>query len=173
MDDFRSTKNAFTLIEIIIVITILITLTGFITANYVRYSEEKKLNEAIIHLKTILNIARTKAIAGDISTFACSNFQGYQVKYDATASNYKMNICCSDLVDNDCSALTYTTATYAVKTNILVRTTDFNVIFYPFAKGTNLSDVTGVELKNTAINQCNFVKVSPIGVIEMGAPYEC
>ena len=66
----------------------MVTMTGFVTANYVQYTEERKLADALVNLKVILTLARTKAAAGDIGTYSCSNFQGYEVAYDSTNKVY-------------------------------------------------------------------------------------
>jgi prepilin-type N-terminal cleavage/methylation domain-containing protein len=169
---FSSTKG-FTLIELIIVIAILVTLTGFVTANYVQYSEERKLEDAMVNLKSILSLARSKAAAGDIGSYACGNFQGYQVSYDSGTNAYTTYICCGATPGATNCSTKFTTATYPLKTNVTIRSAPFTVVFLPFARGTYGNTEVGIEFRNSFIKQCNYIKISPIGVINLGTPYQC
>jgi prepilin-type N-terminal cleavage/methylation domain-containing protein len=169
----KSSKRAFTLVELVIVIAILVTLTGFITANYVQYSEERKLADALVTLKTILTLARTKAATGDIGTYACSNFQGYEVVYDDTNKNYTTSICCGASPNAETCSTKYTVATYPIKTNLSIRSGPVSVVFLPFARGTAANSEVGIEFRNSFIKQCNYLKISPIGVIDQGTAYPC
>lgn len=163
--------TGFTLIEIIIVIAILITLTGFITANYVQYSEERKLADALVSMKTVLSLARTRAATGDIGTYPCNDFSGYEVKYDAATKTYAMKLCCNTGCTDPLN--TFTTGTYTQKTNVDVRSAPFDIIFKPYARGVYSQAETVIEFKNSFIKQCNYIKVSAIGVIDEGTPYSC
>jgi prepilin-type N-terminal cleavage/methylation domain-containing protein len=168
-------RAGFSLIEVMIVILIILTMTGVITANYVQYSEEKKLSDSIVNLRAALTVARSKAIAGDIGTYPCDEFAGYEVTYDEINSVYESKLCCNaacNVAPPPPVQQSYVVASRGQSANMEVRN-DFDVTFLPFARGTDLTNPLSIELKNTFINRCNYITVTRIGVIDVGQPYDC
>lgn len=146
---------------------IIISITGLVSANYVQYTEERKLNEAIINLKTTLALARTKAMNGDIGTYPCDDFYGYQVIYNAPTTSYIMNLCCGTCAQK------YQIGVYELGTNIEVRGDPFDVTFLAFAQGKEPDTESTIEIKNNFANKCNYLKISPVGMIDEGTVYGC
>ncbi|MFW5703249.1 MAG: prepilin-type N-terminal cleavage/methylation domain-containing protein [Patescibacteria group bacterium] len=178
----KRTDHGFTLIELILVILIILALTGFITANYAFYTEEKKLNDAATRLRTILIQARTRTMNGDLGLFPCDPFEGYQVSYTAAnPSEYTMTLCCNATCSVSGTPPSYEVATYDLPGNVSIVDqsdhttvlTNFQYQFYPSAEGTNLSDESTIVFKNTFINSCNWVTITPLGVVEKGSSFGC
>lgn len=183
----RSTAG-FTLVEIIIVVVIMISMTGFITANYAMYTEEKKLMDETTRLKVAMNQARTRAVNGDLGQFPCDPFLGYRIDHStAEPQEYQLKICCNSTCDlePETGAPSYLIASYDLDSNIgfvdtsdHTSTTNFQVQFRPFAQGATYLNPAPPETKvivvrNTFINLCSWVSVSPIGVIEQGSLFSC
>lgn len=165
----RSDISAFTLVEIIIVLMIIASFTGLVSINYVQYTEERKLTQAIVEVKTAMNIARSRALSGDIASFPCGDFAGFRMVGNTSAdTEYSMTLCCS----LNCGGTTYPITTYDLPSNITLRNT-FDITFLPFAQGVSPAEDTVIEIKNNFLNKCSFIKVTRIGVIDTGTPYKC
>ena len=180
-------RSGFTLIELVIVIAIIITLTGFIVANYSSFSEEKQLTETTNQVAGILLQARSRASTGDLGPYPCEPFEGYQVSYESTTPNqYEMRICCNATCETSGPSASYIISRYDLPANTeFVQTADhetilesFSVRFKAFASGTDLQDAQTpqeltVVLKNRFVNRCSWVTVTPLGVIETGRLFGC
>lgn len=159
----------FSLIEIIVIMIILASLTGLITANYVDYAEEKKLNEAATILRTSLTTARARALAGDTGAYNCSEFGGYKVDVFESSNSARTRLCC----DSSCTAF-YDVKTDNFKTNIdLEIASDSAILFKPYAQGVTINSAAPIVLKNTFLNKCHWVQVNQVGVVEVGYIYDC
>lgn len=183
----RSFRAGFTLIELVIVISIIAVLSGFIVANYSSFTEEKKLVEVATQVSGIMMQARSRATTGDLGPYPCEPFEGYQVSYESSTPNeYEMRICCNATCTTAEPSASYIISRYELPANIeFVDTVDhesilesFSIRFNPFADGTSLQEADDPEnmtvvLKNRFVNKCNWVTVSPLGVIETGKLFSC
>lgn len=159
----------FSLIEIIVIMIILVSLTGLITANYVDYTEEMKLNEAATQLRTSLTTARARALAGDIGPYVCNEFGGYKVLVSEASNSAKTTLCC----DGACTA-SYDIVTATFKSNIDIQiASDSSILFKPYAQGVTINSVAPIVLKNSFLNKCHWVQINAVGVVEVGYIYEC
>lgn len=183
----QSFRAGFTLIELVLVISIIAVLSGFIVANYSSFSEEKKLTETTTQVSGILMQARSRATTGDLGPYPCEPFEGYQVSYSSsTPTQYEMRICCNATCATSGPSASYIISRYDLPANIeFVDTTDhnttldsFSLRFNPFADGTSLQEDDPPEdltlvLKNRFVNRCNWITISPLGVIETGRLFGC
>lgn len=174
MQFIASSRRGFTLIEIMIVIMIIVSMTGFVTANYAMFSEEKKLNDDAAKIRSVMSLARASAVSGDLGPYPCEPFVGYQVSFSSAESpnQFTLRVCCNASCSESGTPPSYTVNQYKLNSNITIPT-DFAVLFRPYASGTNLNDNYTVVLRNTFINKCHYVTITPIGVIESGKLYDC
>ncbi|OGK08298.1 hypothetical protein A2767_04330 [Candidatus Roizmanbacteria bacterium RIFCSPHIGHO2_01_FULL_35_10] len=160
-------KNAFTLVEILVICTILVLFSGTMLAGYNNFNQQKKLDKEVNQLVDVLNLAKSKARASDLNPadtgFDCSGsneFGGYSVEIND--SDYNFAPCCRDVVTKNPSGCGSVVQTYnfsSVITNISGSTT---VNFYPLSEGA--SPLT-VSIKNSAIDKCSDISISETGVI--------
>lgn len=92
-------KNAFTLIELIVVIAIIGIFSGMGLAAYNNFTDTKNLETETQKLLDILELAKKKASAGDMDAFSCFTFDGYRVTINT--NNYTMFLVCKDAVGNE------------------------------------------------------------------------
>ena len=92
----KSMKQGFTLIEMIISITIMLLLLGVTIVGYTSYNDKQKVKQAASALKSDLRMARTNATSGKkpLSCTAQETFVGYEIIF--ASSFYSMTPRCSD-----------------------------------------------------------------------------
>lgn len=79
-------KQGFTLVELLIVVTILVTLLGVGLASFNTFNRRERLKQAALTLKSNLRFAQTKSISVEKPTSGCTEFVGMTVRF--TASTY-------------------------------------------------------------------------------------
>lgn len=161
-------SKAFTIIEILVVSVIILTFSGTILAQYNQQTQQLKLKNEAKKLIDIMELAKKKALTSDLiptpnvtpPTF-CTNFTGYQFILK-TNSSYSLNYCCN-------SSCPTVLNTYNLDSKIVI--TDpvalpNSLVFTPLMKVFNRT-FTSISLKNTVINKCLDITISPIGIIEL------
>lgn len=156
-------NQAFSLIELIIVITIVGILIGIFLANYRYFSEQKKLDKDVTALVDMLEMAKNKTVAGDKAyDDACANFNGYGVI--AINNSFSLNLCCNATCEGNATQ----------KSNYLLETTNTiespEDIWFAPVTGTQLGNPGSktITIKNQFINRCKDVTISQDGLIEEG-----
>ncbi|MFA6081725.1 MAG: hypothetical protein WC741_04970 [Patescibacteria group bacterium] len=161
-------KKGFSLIELLVITSITLLFSGIILVQYNNYTQEQKLKNEARKLIDIMELAKKKAVTSDLiptpnvtpPTF-CTNFTGYQLSLN-TNSSYSLNYCC----DSICSTVVNS---YTFNSKILLTapvSIPANLIFTPLMKKFLLT-INSITLKNTVVNKCVTISVSPIGVIEL------
>lgn len=101
-------NKGFTLIELIIVASIILLISGGVLTNYNSYNETQRLKQAAITLKSHLRLAQAKALSGAKPGINCTTFVGYRVTF--TGSSYSYTPQCSNrTVDEQRSTYTLPT----------------------------------------------------------------
>jgi prepilin-type N-terminal cleavage/methylation domain-containing protein len=162
--------KGFTLIELLIVSVIILTFSGTILAQYNQQTQQLKLKNDAKKLIDVMELAKKKAVTSDLIPTInvapappsyCSNFTGYQFILN-TNSNYGLRYCCNA----SCSTVlnNYNLDSKVVITNPVAIPN--SLIFTPLMKVFNRT-FTSITLKNTVINKCLVISISPIGIIEL------
>lgn len=162
-------NKSFTLIEILVVVSIIVLFSGITLAAYNNYTEEKKLEADARKIVDVFELARKKANSADASlcdrpspnqneVFHVGNFT-----VAITSENtYQLRTECTD------SDATSTNINYFTKTGILFSTDTINksVIFH---SGDNKADGNCILLRNDSLpNTCRYIKVDNYGIITNG-----
>ena len=66
----KKLENAFSLVEILVVVSIILLLTGFSVANYNNFNQENLLKKEVNKFIDVLSLVKTKAVTADIN-FDC------------------------------------------------------------------------------------------------------
>lgn len=160
---YRVSNIGFTLIEFLIVLTIIFIFSGLSLAYYNNFIEEKKLEIETQKLIDVLELAKKKTLSADIENYSCDNFYGYQVYVDN--SSYKISLCCSLDCNNN-----YPIQNYTLAKNISITNSSLNILFKPLTANTTETSIT---IKNTFLNKCFDILINSIGIIEKGNKYSC
>lgn len=147
-------NRSFTLIEILIVVSITIVVSGFSLVMMSSYKDERLLNEQVSQFSQVLELAKSKAAAGDTSL--CSDsitpyVNGYSVVVNPTAIQ---------LIPG-CNTVP-TPLVYPIKNKIIFVTPSFAVQFNAQKyQGNSLV----IPIKNTVTNKCKSVVLDETGLI--------
>jgi prepilin-type N-terminal cleavage/methylation domain-containing protein len=152
-------KKSFTLIEILVVISIMSIFIGMGLAQYNTYTEQTKLKNDAKKLVDVLELAKKKSLSADLFDKNCASFTGYKVTISSG----------SYLLLFGCSSIYSVVQTYNLVTNITITagTGDYN--FPPLMNNPNFISNT-IRLTNSAIstaNKCIDISISAIGVVEL------
>ncbi|MEN9327751.1 MAG: hypothetical protein RI947_559 [Candidatus Parcubacteria bacterium] len=157
----------FTLIELIVVIAIMTLFFGISIANYNGFTAEKKFDAEVKKFVDILELAKSKARAGDIGGFSCEDFDGYEVAF--ADPNYFLRMCC----DNVCTSFN-TISTYAFPDGVTATLTGATEIrFHPLSFALDSPNPITITINSGTLNKCVEVMISTNGLIEEGAKYAC
>jgi len=147
-------KRAFSLIEILISLTIIALFSGISLAYYNNYTSSKKITGDADTLVDVLELAKKKAISGDADSQAdrdC-NFKGYKITFAAN-NTYSLYLLCD--------------SSFLINTYTLSKTTQFNplpgaITFLPLTGSNNslqtisLKEISGTRLIIITINNGNI-----------------
>jgi prepilin-type N-terminal cleavage/methylation domain-containing protein len=91
----KSMKQGFTLIELIVAVTIMMVLLSVTIVGFSSYNQKQRVKQAALSLKSDLHMARTNATSGKkpISCTSDETFEGYDVSF--TTSSYSVAPSCS------------------------------------------------------------------------------
>ena len=149
-------NKGFTIIELIVSISIILVLTGLGIASYRNYSDREVAKQEISTLKSNLRLAQSKAAAGQKPIRnSCSSFVGYTVSF--TLSSYTITPNCANGLAID-EALTVT-----LPASVTFVSPYSSFTFYPLSGGTSLSNDLTLEM--TSLGNTYGITVTPSGLI--------
>jgi len=155
-------KKGFTLIEIIITISIILLLSGLSLTLTYNFNQEKILRNEALKLVNILEIAKKKANSGDLSGLNCNGgFNGYQV--NVTSSGYSLWLRCGG---NSVSPAVFS---YSFPNNISITNGSGDYYFSELSLKIQIpsNPTTTINIKNSNISRCLTVTISSSGVITL------
>jgi prepilin-type N-terminal cleavage/methylation domain-containing protein len=158
----KSNTKSFTLIEILIVTTIIAVLSGTSMALFSTYRDDKVLAAQVSILTRVLELAKNKATAGDTSL--CSNSQNAHVD-GYTVSVDPLNITLLPGCDTIPTPLIY-----PIPTTILYPTPSFS---FRFDSRNYQGGTEKYPIKNRSTNKCKFVQIDETGLITNGDYTTC
>lgn len=132
----------FTLIEILIAISIVALVGGLVLANYTRYNKNQQLKQAALTLKSNLRLAQSKATTGQKPRLGCTELLGYQVTF-SSSSSYSTQAVCTEGPSGEAISVSLPTG---IQFSSIPNPITFGVLTRGIA-----SDVT-ITLTNTAKN---------------------
>jgi Tfp pilus assembly protein FimT len=153
-------KKSFTLVEILIVATIIVVLSGTTLAIFSTYRDDRILDNQTQLFVSILELAKSKAAAGDVSLCSDSanaHVDGYVVTVDSTVTK-KIEII------PGCDT-TPTPIYYTIPDNLVYNPTTFSTQF----DSSNYQGPTEkYYIRNTGTAKCKYVQIDETGLITNG-----
>lgn len=154
---FKSNFLGYTLIEILVVVSIMSILFTVGYANYRDFARKQALTASARQLKSNVSLAREKATTGEKPESGCAVLLGYNIKFSGT--NYTLEAVCSDA--------TITVKTINLPSNVTSSTPGTNPIFFKIlSKGTNLSTDATITLTQSESGKTESIVVTPEGEVK-------
>lgn len=151
--------NAFSILELIIIIAIIGLLVSITVASYGTFQKQQKVEAQAKAFADVLELAKNKAAAGDVAGLAnCkdsvgTDFERYRVRL--TSPTYDLSILCDG---------SWTTInTYRLESGIVFQS-NTTIYFNPLAQGATNTTVNVINTNNTL---CVPVEVSATGLIDV------
>ncbi len=150
-------NKGFTLIEFIVVTSIALLFLGVTLPRYNDFGIQLKLKNDAKKLVDVFELAKKKALTGDLQDKNCADFTGYRTTV-VGGNAYSLNFCCA----GSCSSV----QEYSLSGDTTFTSGIGNYNFTPLMIFPNFVSNT-IRLKNSIINKCVDISISPIGVIEL------
>lgn len=151
-------SDGFSLVELVLVLSIITTISGFFFANYRVQSENQRLIQAVNQFTADISLLRNRTANTPDELIGCMVFEGYQVLIPSSnATTYVLSACC----DGTCSQVLDSRSL----PNNITFLDQANFIFLPNSVGTNLTREEIITIENRGINGCYEVTISPLGII--------
>lgn len=157
------TKSGFTIIELLVVVSIMLMFLGLTLAQFNSYNDTLKIKNQAQKLVDVIELAKKKAVSSDLYDNTCTNFSGYQLNL-LSSSSYSLNFCCN----SDCSTKlqTYSLNTDITNQNISILPSSGTISFPPLMANFK-NTITTIYVKNTVANKCAKISISTIGIIDL------
>lgn len=145
--------HGFTLIEIIVSVTLLLVLSGLFMASYTGFNSSQTVKQAASSLIGNLQAVRTKASSG-VKPAGCDTLVGYAVEF--TADAYTASAVCQDGDE-------YPPVTYTLPSNVTFSPIPDSVTFYALNRGASADQTITITRAGTTMKM--KVSVFTSGVV--------
>lgn len=170
----------YTIVELLVVVTVLVLLTSFGLAGYNTYNQNETLNQAALSVESALREAQNRALTGEK---VCKNSLGAnvcQVDPGCGDNNDKVLTDWSVVITNNttytqqinCASTTSQTKSATLPLNIqfkVIGSFPQTVSFLPL--GQRSAAASTITIKHTGLSQCIDVFVTVTGDTSRSAPY--
>lgn len=173
-----TTKKGFSLIELLIVIGIILIFSGITLASYNTYTQEQKLETSARKILDVIDLARKKISAGDVSAGCTGNLLSYEIKKLPDDVTFEMRIICAD--SNNFIQSYVLSSDHSVQfesMNIVGSNSIDSVRFLAVTSGVEVQNNLGeytvmpsnetveILLKNRIISKCYSIVLNSAGVV--------
>jgi len=159
-------KKGFSLIELVVVMSITAIITGMGVNVYKNSVNERRLNLDVNLVVGIIEETKQKARARDVSPVAtCNPFDSYNLVINPSANTLRQEIVCNFV---STQLTTYTLENTTITSPVGNTTLNF---ISPTGQTTNAE--LSITLRNTAISRCVTIRVPPIQTVIVSDPFSC
>lgn len=151
-------KSAFTLLELIIVISIILLFGGLTLAYYNNFTEDQKLTSTASKFVDVLELAKKKA--GSADTSMCASVAGITPAVEKYTVSENSNT--SYRLAPNCTATSPTNQDYQTESGVIFQSFPNPIDFKPLTGG---ATSTCIVIKNNSNAKCRYVKVETSGAI--------
>lgn len=148
--------KGFTLIEILVAVTILLILSSIGVSNFTTFNDTQGLKQAALDLKSSLRTVQNKAFSGEKPT-GCASLTGWRITF--TATTYTTEPACA------AASPTASQRTTTLPTGITFSPTPTSVTFAVVTGATNLTTVQSLHLAQPGSSKRYTIGVGSRGEI--------
>lgn len=163
-------RRGFTLIEIIVAIGVMGIVTAAMVPAYQTFTQEAKLTQDATIIRNALQIAKSKAAAGDGGASAtCASYSGYEILVNARSVSA---IKCCATTCLGAGNPTISTNTLTAAQNTIISPAAGTRIRFAQLSGSVATSVS-IVIRNSSIAKCKAIQITPSGVSTIGNLYAC
>lgn len=149
--------KSFTIIEILITLTIIFIFSVIGIANYNQYNEQIKIKNEAKKFIDVFELTKKQALSSYLYDKNCQDFRGYQISINSTGNQYKIYFICNTNYIN--------IATYDLNKNLSFIIGNNSNFYFP-ATGANINITNNnIRIKNSTINQCLDISITNNAII--------
>ncbi len=153
-------NKGFSLLEVLVVITILLTVLGGGMISYSRFNTQRALAKDVDSFIDVLTISRQKTIDRDLDEMTnCTTFTGYRVRVSPSTATYE--------VYRRCEGLTIPVIETHRLTNSRIDAANMFDIDFEYPYGILSGVAQSVTFKNDKQNECERVRITEAGIISL------
>jgi prepilin-type N-terminal cleavage/methylation domain-containing protein len=145
--------KGFTLIELMVAITVSLFITGGIIVNYNAYNQTQTLKQAALTLKNDFRYIQSKAASGEKPS-GCATLTGWQITFAARSYSYQP-------VCNGNPAGTQSSISLPPGISFSAVPSPATIVIYVLSQGTSLTGTVTISL--TGSGKTYTLKVNPAG----------
>lgn len=174
MNNKFKVQNGFTLVELIVVVVIILTLTGFGIVSYNKFNQKQALTQTAFEIRNNLRDAQNRALSGDKDCSKCKGADAIcGTADDLVLDNWSFTktSATSYAISGSCNSQPF--STNYTKTFTLASGLQFNVstttpiLFRPISAGTTYGVIRLDNLTTNPIQHID-ITVNPSGEIILG-----
>lgn len=160
------TQNGFSLIELIVVISIIGILTGISVNVYRNAVNERKMHVDVGLVTGIIEEIKQKARARDISPNGnCTNFQSYDLVVNPTSNTLSQQFVCD--------GNTISVADYPLENTTIEQPASITRLSFIAPMGQHTSSALTIVLKNRSTKMCISIQIPQVQTVIVSDPYSC
>lgn len=159
-------KKGFSLIELIVVISIIAIIMGMSVNVYRNSVNERRLGRDVNLVTGIIEETKQKARARDVSPVAsCNQFNSYNLVINPSANTLRQEIVCN-LVRTQLT-------TYTLENTAIVAPVGNTTLSFISPTGQSTNPELSITLRNAATSRCVTIRVPPIQTVIVSDPFSC
>ncbi len=155
-------KNSFTLIEMMVVVSIILLISGGSLTWYGNMTRDQNLSKEVEHIKSLIEMAHTNALTSNTS-LCTSPESAYSNSHSITFENDVVRL------DPDCTT-SPTPVLYRPSTQLIIATPS---IAFRFNESGHPNAPVCLPLGYIGSDSCQYVSVSEAGLVSSGACTQC
>ncbi len=153
--------KGFTLIELMVAVSVGLVVSGLVIVNYNTYNSTQVLKQAALTVKNDIRFIQTKASSGEKPALGCASLSGWDMTFSQSSYSYRPN--CDGV-----PAGVATTVNLPSGVTVTSMPAKNPITFFVLARGTNLDSATTITLsgsgKQYGIQIGNNGEISDIGI---------
>lgn len=156
---FQRSQAGFSLIELLVVVTIILTLTGLGLAGYNNFNQRQILRQAAEGVKNSLRDAQNRALTGEKGSICTGILDYWRFSINATTRT-------SYYITGRCAGSDFGQKNFNLPPNLTFRAA-VNIDFKPLAQGTKSNATVTITIDQSTTGNSINITVSPSGEIKL------
>lgn len=153
-------KRSFTIVEVIVVLSITAIFLGLGMANYQNYQQETLLKQESKNFVDNFELTKKKSASSELYNLNCINFNGYRLVINSDNKSYDIFFGCNN---NYLKIQTFNLPENIVFQSVPVS----NFYFPPMLDGFFINQVVNLRIKNHSIGRCINISINRKGVVRI------